>query len=185
MTIERIDTEEETSETPEAEAAQAAETEGSKGGEDSVSKLTSRLNGQTAKVGVLTNEKKTLEAQLAEARAEVKALRDGTVSADEAAKAEVAAAKAELEEERRARRTESLKSRFPETFEVLGDAAFALDESALAANEARLLGETGGEEPPTPLRHQETRSTSTKKDEGKAKTAADYAAELEAMPTPW
>lgn len=148
-----------------------------------VSLLTSRLNGQTAKVGELTGTLKAKDEALAAALKRVADLEAGTVSADEAAKAQVAAAKAELESERRERRVDSLKTRFPESFSVLGDAAFSLDETSLAANEARLLGDAGGDEPPTPLRHNETKSSAPAK--AKEESAKDVEARLLATPVPW
>ncbi len=171
---------------PDADA-NAAAADGAKEPKDPVSLLTSRLNGQTAKVGELTTQKTAAETALAAALARVTELESGKVSADEAATARVAAAEAALTKERNERKTDSLKARFPESFSVLGDAAFSLDETALAANEARLLGDGGStdEEPPTPLRHNETRSGAPKGGAAKPETAADVRARLEATPIPW
>lgn len=166
--------------------AGAAAAAGSKEPKDQVSLLTSRLNGQTAKVGELTTQKTAAETALASALERIAAFEAGKVSADEAATARVAAAEAALTQERNQRKADSLKARFPETFSVLGDAAFTLAEDALAANEARLLGE-GGEDndPPEPLRHNETRSGAAKGGAAKPETAADVAARLIATPVPW
>lgn len=166
-------------------AATAAATPASKAAKDPVSLLTSRLNGQTAKVGELTGQITVKDAAL-EAQAKIIAdLQSGKTTADEAATARVNAANAELAKERAERRTDSLKTRFPETFSVLGEAAFALEETALAANEARLLGDGGSDEPPTPLRHNESRSGAPKGGDAKPETAADVAARLMATPVPW
>lgn len=166
-----------------ADAAATAAAAASKAASDPVSLLTSRLNGQTAKVGELTGQKKAADEALAAALAKIADLESGKVTADEAATARVNAANAELAKERNERRTDSLKARFPETFSVLGEAAFALEETALAANEARLLGDEG--ETPTPLRHNETRTGATKGADAKPETAADVRARLEATPFPW
>jgi hypothetical protein len=172
---------------PEDAGANAPAGEGSKSTQDPVSLLTSRLNGQTAKVGELTGQLSAKDQALKDALARIADLETGKVSAEEAATARVAAAQAELERERNERRADSLKTRFPETFSVLGDAAFALEESALAANEARLLGDEGeGEsDPPTPLRHNENRSGAPKGGKEAERTAADVRATLEATPLPW
>jgi len=170
--------------TQEGEGAEAPSQNGSQGGQDPVSLLTSRLNGQTAKVGELTGTLKAKDEALAAALARVAELEAGTVSADEAAKAQVAAAQAELERERRERRIEGLKSRFPETFSELGeDVATVMDETKLAAIEARLTGAEGGDEPPTPLRHNETKTGT--KTPAKEETAADVEARLMSMNSPW
>lgn len=157
---------------------------GAKDGKDPVSLLTSRLNGQTAKVGELTGTIKAKDEALTAALQKIADLESGKVSADEAATARVAAAEAALTKERNERRVDSLKTRFPESFSVLGDAAFGLDEAALAANEARLLGDGGDNEPPTPLRHNETR-IGAPASAAKPETAADVRARLESTPLPW
>lgn len=178
------DTNSNPAETPAGDASNDASAQGSNGGPDPVSLLTSRLNGQTAKVGELTTTLSAKEEALKAALQRVADLESGKVSAEDAAKAQVEAMRAELEAERRSRRVDSLKSRFPETFSVLGEAAFSLDEAALASNEARLIGGSGGQEPPQPLRHNETR-TGAPKQAAKEKSAADYRAELLATPVPW
>lgn len=167
-----------------AEGATAPAAAASTAGQDPVSLLTSRLNGQTAKVGELTAQKKAAEDALEAALKRVADLEAGTVSAEEAAKAQVAAAQAELAKERTARRIDGLKSRFPETFSELGeDVAAVMDETKLAAIEARLTGDAGGDEPPTPLRHNETKSGT--RTPAKEETAADVEARLLSMNTPW
>lgn len=167
---------------PDAGASQDATAEGTKAGTDNVSLLTSRLNGQTAKVGTLTTEKATLVAEKAALEQQLREALDGKVSSDDAAKALVAAKDKELADERNARKAESLKVRFPETFDVLGDAASSLDEAALAAAEARLKGDSG-EESPTPRVHNESKTkttTAVKKEE----SAADIEARLLSMALP-
>lgn len=173
-----------TSETPDdaAAAAAAAASAGSGSGTDEVSLLRSRLNGQTAKVGELTNAQTAAQARIQQLEADLAAARGEKVTADEAAKALVEASKAELAAERAARVLEAKKARFPESFALLGDAAAALGETELAANEARLLGDG---EPPVPLKHNESKSSAASNGgEKKAKSAADLTAELLAMPVP-
>jgi hypothetical protein len=173
-----------TPETQEDDAASAASANGSTSEGNDLAVWQSRLNGQTAKVGELTNANKALIAERETLLQQVADLQAGKVSADEAATARVKAAEEALARERNERRTDSLKARFPETFGVLGDAAFSLDEAALAANEARLLGDTGGEEPPTPLQHNAARTGASATRQAKEETAADVRARLEAMPLP-
>lgn len=140
----------------------------------------SRFNGLNAKLGETVNQLKAAQAAQAKAEADLESLRTGTVTADEAAKAQVAAAQAELAQERMARQVESLKARFPETFDVFGDTAATFTADVLAASEARLAGEGND---PTPLRHNEPRSGT--KQPAKEGTAADAEAELMSMKVPW
>ena len=154
--------------------------------QDPVSLLTSRLNGQTAKVGELTNLLKKAQDDATALAARVKAFEEGKVGADEAATARVATLQQELEAERTARRVETLKSRFPETFTVLGDqVAAVMDESALAAAEARLQGTAAPAEPPTPERHGEARGgQQSAGNRTKPQTASDIEARLLSLPLP-
>lgn len=159
----------------------SASGESSQGGGDA-SLWESRFKGLNAKFGKTAEELKAEKEARAKAEADLEALRTGKVSAEEAAQAQVNAAKAELEAERQARAVERLKAQFPETFEVFGDAAASFDAATLAASEARLAGDSP--EGTTPLKHNESRSTT----KGKApaeKTAADVEAELLSMPVPW
>lgn len=167
--------------TPNDAAATAATGAASTPEQDPVALLTSRLNGQTAKVNTLLAEKQAALDEAKTLREALEATRSEKVSVDEAAKALVAGKDTELQAERAARRADSLKLRFPETFSVLGDkVAVGLDESALAANEARL---TAGSGTPTPTQHSEHRSSAgagTPHEE----TAAEAIARLEKMPMP-
>lgn len=169
-----------------ADGGNAAAGASAQGGQDQVSLLTSRLNGQTAKVGELTTQKAALESERAALAQRIADLESGKVSAEEAANARVKAIQSELEQERAARRTEAMKARFPETFSVFGDTASTFTEEVLAASEARLVG--GGEgntEPPTPQTHNESRSSTTGATKpAKAPTSAELRAKLEAMPLP-
>lgn len=165
-----------------ASASAGTSGESSQGGGDA-SLWESRFKGLNAKFGKTADELKAEKEARAKAEADLEALRTGKVSAEEAAQAQVAAAKAELERERTERAVERLKTQFPETFEVFGDAAASFDAATLAASEARLAG---GESPEgvTPLKHNESRTTV----KGKApaeKSAADVEAELLAMKVPW
>jgi hypothetical protein len=63
---------------------------------DPVSLLTSRLNGQTAKVGELTGQNKTLAEEIAKRDKLIADLQSGKVSAEESAKALVEAKDKEL-----------------------------------------------------------------------------------------
>jgi cell wall-associated NlpC family hydrolase len=166
--------------TPNDAAATAAAGAASTPEQDPVALLTSRLNGQTAKVNTLLAEKQAALDEAKTLREALEATRSEKVSADEAAKALVAEANKAIEIERTAHRADTLKVRFPETFAVLGDAAMALTEANLAANEARL---TAGSGTPTPTQHSEHRSSAgagTPHEE----TAAEAIARLEKMPMP-
>lgn len=160
------------------------------GGADQVSLLTSRLNGQTAKVGELTRQATEKDSTIAALQARIAEFEAGKVSADEAANARVAAIQKELENERASRKTDTLKARFPETFAVFGDTASTFTEDVLAASEARLVKGGGAEsgednEPPTPQTHNESRSASSGTGKAaKPETAADVRARLEATPWP-
>lgn len=180
-----IDTTNGAAQTPNPAGSTDPAGEGS-GQPDEVSLWRSRFNGQTAKVTELTKAQEQTNARIASLEAELAKAREASASADEAAKALVAQARAELEQERSARRIDSLKARFPETFTLLGDAAAGLTEENLAANEARLTGTAGSTEPPTPLRHNESKTSGgATGGQKKERTAADIRAELESMPSPW
>jgi hypothetical protein len=166
-------------------AGAAAAGASAQGGQDQVSLLTSRLNGQTAKVGELTTQKTALESERDALKQRIADLEGGKVSAEEAANARVTAIQSELEQERAARKTEALKARFPETFSVFGDTASTFTEETLAASEARLVNGGAAAEPPTPETHNESRSGTTGAAKpAKAPTSAELRAKLEGMPLP-
>jgi hypothetical protein len=168
-----------TTQDPDAAPSTDGAEDGSQAGGDA-SLWQSRFNGLNAKLGETVTQKTAVEQERDRLAKELADLRSGTVNADEAAKAQVAAIKAELEQERMARQVESLKARFPETFEVFGDTAATFTPDVLAASEARLAG--AGDDP-TPLRHNESRSGARK--EAKEETAADVEARLLSMKVPW
>ena len=167
--------------TPNPDASTDAQGEGSKDGGDA-SLWQSRFNGLNAKYGETASQLKAEQERAAKLAADLEALQSGKVNADEAAKAQVEAIRKELEQERMARQVESLKARFPETFEVFGDTAATFTADVLAASEARLAG---GESPEggTPRKHNESRSTGTTP--AKEETAADVEARLLSMKVPW
>jgi hypothetical protein len=149
---------------------------------DPVSLLTSRLNGQTAKVGELTGQNKTLAEEIAKRDKLIADLQSGKVSAEESAKALVEAKDKELATERAARALEARKAKFPESFSVLGDSIASLDDATLAASEARFAG-TG--EPPTPGTPGGNKSAGTQSGTAKTQSADDIEAELRGMAPAW
>jgi len=158
-----------------------------KGTQDQVSLLTGRLNGQTAKVGELTRQLAEKDSALTALQARITEFESGKVSADEAANARVAAIQKELDTERAARKTDTLKARFPETFSVFGDTASTFTEDVLASSEARLTGagdggEGGSAEPPTPGVHNESKTG--KPAEKKPESLEDMKARIIATPLP-
>lgn len=154
--------------------------DGSQAGGDA-SLWQSRFNGLNAKFGATQAQLDAEKKARADLAAELEALRSGKVSADEAAQAKVNEVLTALEAERTARKVESLKAKFPETFEVFGETAATFEESVLAASEARLAG--AGDDP-TPLRHNESRSGAARKP-AQEETAADVEARLLSMKVPW
>src|SRR5689334_2914255 len=165
---------------PNAQSSTDGGADGSQAGGDA-SLWQSRFNGLNAKFGTTQAELKAEKEAREKIAAELEALRSGKVSADEAAQAKVNEVLTALEAERTARKVESLKAKFPETFEVFGDAAATFEEGVLAASEARLAGEGAD---PTPLKHNESRSSAGSKKPAE-KTAADVEAELLSMKVPW
>lgn len=159
-------------------------TESSSSGGDA-SLWESRFKGLQGKFGETQNQLKAEQAARAKAEADLEALRTGKVSAEEAAQAKVDQIARELEAERQARKVESLKVRFPETFDVFGDTAASFDEATLAASEARLGGGESPADGPTPRKHNESRAGSTGRKPESEKTAADIEAELLSTPVPW
>ena len=100
---------------------------------------------------------------------------------------ELAATKARLEAaERRAQEAEAkaeariLDARFPNARKELPEVT---DEVRLAKFEAMLAEDNA--EPPTPLRHNESKSGTGSTGTQKPRTSADIRAELESMPSPW
>ena len=164
----------------------SASADASSSGSGEASLWESRFKGLNAKFGTTQTELQAEKEARAKAEAELEALRTGKVSAEEAAKSQVEQARAELEAERKARRIDSLKAKFPEAFGELGDEiASVMDEARLTAIEARL---GGGESPagdPTPRKHNESRSATSGKKPESEKTAADIEAELLSMTVPW
>lgn len=137
---------------PAASASADATAEASQSGDEDVSVLRSRYAGQTAKVNELTQQKAALEAQIAQLAKERDDARSGVTSADEAAKALLAAKDEEIAQLLRSNKVTALQARFPEVFAELGEDAVNLTEEKLAAMEARLQGGAGAgsDEPPTP-----------------------------------
>jgi len=168
----------------EGASASDAQTPASNPDDGNVSVLKSQFAGASAKVNELTGQIKTLKAQHKELQDQLRAAHEGTTTADEAAKALIAAKDAELAQVRREAQLARIESKYPEVFRELGEDAASLSAEKLAAMEARLKG-AGFEddEPPTPRGQQAARrdSTSVKPQE---KTLEDMYAELERMPVP-
>lgn len=144
----------------------------------------SRFKGLQSKFEATQTQLKAEAEAKAKALADLEAIRTGKVSSEQAAQAQVDAIKAELETERKQRRVDSLKSKFPEAFSELGDdIASVMDETRLASVEARLAG---GESPEggTPRKHNESRTQSGTKRPAE-ESAADIEARLLSMPVPW
>lgn len=107
---------------------------------DEVTTLRSRNAGLDAKVTALQTETAAAVAAAAAAAAKLADYEAGKVNADEALRAQLAAKDAELAQARREGALNSIKSQYPETFGVLGDAAANLTADQLAASEARFSG---------------------------------------------
>lgn len=136
---------------PEASGSPDASGGASQAGDEDVSVLRSRYAGQTAKVNELTGQKSALEKQVAELQKQLSDAQSGVTTADEAAKALLAAKDNELAQLQTAIKVAELKGRFPEVFAELGEDAVNLSEEKLAAMEARFQGAGAGDaEPPTP-----------------------------------
>lgn len=108
-------------------------------------KLMSRIAGLDAKVTSLQGE---TTAQTKAREAAEQKLRDyeaGTVSADEALRAQLEAKERELEQTRREVAIAKVAQAFPETYGVFGEAVAGMSPDALAAAEARFAGTPSGE----------------------------------------
>lgn len=165
---------------------EGAEGTGSASGEDDgdVSTLRSRYRGQTAKVNTLTGENKTLKQQLADLQKQLDAAREGTTSADEAAKALVADKENVIKQLQREKALAVIEAKYPETFRELGEDAASLTPEKLASMEARLKGSNDeSDDLPTPRGNNAQRNGSTKKSDAE-KTSADILADIAAMGTP-
>lgn len=108
---------------------------------DEVTTLRSRNAGLDAKVTELQKTAAQAAADAAAAAAKLADYEAGKVNADEALRAQLAAKDAELATARREAALNSIKSQYPETFGVLGDAAASLTADQLAASEARFAGQ--------------------------------------------
>lgn len=112
--------------------------------------LLSRIRGLDAKVTTLEQAKAAAEAAAAAAAAKLADYEAGKVGSEEALRAQVALKDQELAQARKEAAVARIQAKYPETFGVLGDAATALTEDQLAANEARLSGGGDTSEPPAP-----------------------------------
>lgn len=107
---------------------------------DEVTTLRSRNAGLDAKVTELSLAKAAAEAAATAAATKLADYEAGKVNADEALRAQLAAAQVETEKARREAVLASVESKYPETFAVLGEASASLTADQLAASEARFRG---------------------------------------------
>lgn len=168
----------------------------SQDGDGSGDTSTQTQNGTTESELVTSYRKRQAGAEAARQAAESKAAaleariaeyEKTNQSAADKDLSELAATKARLEAaERRATEAEAkaeariLDARFPNARKELPEVT---DEVRLAKFEA-MLADTG-DEPPTPLRHNESKSGTGSTAQKKPESAADIKARLESMPTPW
>lgn len=174
--------------TPDLDASASADAAAtaSKTGQQEDPTLQSRYAGQTAKVNTLTEQNRILQEQLAAAQRERDEARTGVTTADEAAKALIAAKDEEIARERQERQLERIEIKYPETFAELGEAAVGLSEDKLASMEARLKGAAAGEvETPTPRGMNASRQdSSAASSRDKEETSDDIIARLSKMSLP-
>lgn len=149
-----------------------------------VSVLRSRYAGQTAKVNELTAERQRLIEEREQLRKELERAQKGTTSADEAAKALLAAKDEEIARIRREAELTRIQSRYPEVFGELGEAAAGLSEEKLAAMEARFRGASTSDEPPTPRGQNAARNEGSGDGGTKDVTSADIIASMRSMAVP-
>lgn len=127
---------------------------------DDVSTLRNRYAGQTAKVNALTAERDALLKERDALKAERDQYQKGEIDKDEALKTQLAAKDAELAEVRRQGALERIKGQYPETYKVFGDSIAGFSNEQLAESEARFKVGSEATEPPTPLKHNESRTVS-------------------------
>lgn len=117
---------------------------------DEVTLFKSRIAGLDAKVTELQRAEAAAKALADEAKSKLAAYEAGTVGADEALRAQIAAKDAEIATARREAAAAKAAAKYPETYAVFGDDIAGMSEDKLAASEARLSGVAPVEEPPTP-----------------------------------
>lgn len=174
------DAQDPTTTTPEGEGSETTPDPTGSTPEELVASYRKRQAGAEAARQAAEAKAADLAARLAKYEQEHQSAADKDLS-------ELAATKARLEAaERRAQEAEEkatariLDARFPNARKELPEVT---DEVRLARFEAMLAEDS--EEPPTPLRHNESKTGSGRTAQQKPRTAADVKAELESMPAPW
>lgn len=168
---------------PPADDAGTQAGSGAEGAGDST--LASRYAGQTAKVNALTGERDALKAERDALAAKLAEAEKGVLDKDEALRNQLAAKDKELAEVRRERALALVEAKYPETFAEFGELVAEWPAEKLAAAEARLSGGAGETEPPTPGRHNESRTQVPPSKSGREETADEIEARLLAMPDPY
>lgn len=148
---------------------------------DEVTTLRSRNAGLDAKVTELTKAAKEAKDAAAAAAAKLDAYEAGTVSKDEALRAQLASKEAELALAHKETQVARIAAKYPETFGVLGEASAALTEDQLAASEARFAGVPTTPETPKPMGANPPRTPGGAKSIGDM-TAAELRAHLATFP---
>lgn len=143
--------------------------------------LLSRLSGLDAKVTSLVEQNTVKDSTIADLRKQIAEMQAGTVNADEALRAQVAAKEAEIAQARQEAALANIKATFPETFGVLGAAAAYLTADQLAAAEARFAG-VASTEPPVPVGTGAPRSPASGAKAIEDMSIAELTAHLSGMP---
>lgn len=107
---------------------------------DEATTLRSRNAGLDAKVTELTLAKAAAEAAAQASATKLADYEAGKVNADEALRAQLAAAQGETATARKEAALALVEAKYPETFAVLGEASASLTADQLAASEARFRG---------------------------------------------
>lgn len=150
---------------------------------DEVTTLRSRNQGLDAKVTTLTQAQKAEKARADAAEQKLRDYEANKVGADEALRAQLAVKEDELKAARQEAALARIESQFPETYAVLGEAAFGLSAEKLAEAEARFKGVAAPDAPaanPKPIGNNAGRTIEAPREE----TSDDILRKLMTMPIP-
>lgn len=132
-------------ETPEAQPVAGTSTT-----PDEVTTLRSRNAGLDAKVTELLRTAADAEAKATAAEARALVLAQAKEGGDAELREELRKAQAAIVSKEAEAKLARIEARYPETYQVLGEAASALTDDVLAASEARFKGVAANEPPETP-----------------------------------
>lgn len=146
--------------------------------------LKSRLEGLQARNTELGRQRAEAERLRDAVQKQLDAIQAGQVDADESLKARLKSESDRADAAERKAVLAEIKTAYPETFDVFGEATANMAPEALAAAEARFKGQAPVDsEPPTPRGNNGPRATGS--GTPRAETIEDVKAQLAQVGVPW